>query len=126
MKKSLSILLYAALLFVHELYGGQTQMVDGSAGTNGGLVVVEYGGPERNTYDLFYSSNVLSKSWTLIGSMKLTNGAQDICLEMPGYYCLGDAFQDSDGDGLSDMKERLLFGSNPYAADSDGDGTNDF
>lgn len=39
---------------------------------------------------------------------------------------VGEAvFEDSDLDGISDYDERTLYGTNPYSADTDGDGFND-
>ncbi len=36
------------------------------------------------------------------------------------------AFSDADGDGLSDIDERVLYGTSPVLADTDGDGMSDY
>lgn len=41
-------------------------------------------------------------------------------------WLFADALLDSDGDGLGDMLERLVFGTSPTLADTDGDGLSDF
>lgn len=40
-------------------------------------------------------------------------------------YLAADATRDTDGDGLPDEMERLVYGSSPYLADTDGDGLPD-
>jgi hypothetical protein len=42
-----------------------------------------------------------------------------------GFYTIGDSQQDTDGDTLADARERLLYGTDPHAADSDVDGIDD-
>ena len=47
-------------------------------------------------------------------------------LAAPGrFYLVGDAAIDADGDGLSDVLERHVYGTNPLDADTDGDGVAD-
>lgn len=53
----------------------------------------------------------------------ITSGKDD------GYFEYGDATldrgKDTDGDGISDMDETLVYHTNPYSPDTDGDGLND-
>lgn len=41
------------------------------------------------------------------------------------FYLAADATRDSDGDGLPDAAERLVYGTSPFLADTDGDGVRD-
>ena len=103
------------------------------------------GAPASAYYDLSYSDNCTSgPSWTPIGTSSpgvssLTwtipvNTGGDYCLSIqgmaPGYmnslqvitntFTVSDA--DSDGDGLNNIYEVTVLGTNPENVDSDGDG----
>ena len=79
--------------------------------------------------DIFGTDSLLTVDWALAGTVFAhhpftpwtTPATEPAC-----FYTGGRLDIDSDGDGISDARERLLFGSNPHAWDSDGDGASDF
>jgi len=102
------------------------------------------GAPESSYYDLSYRDNCTAvSSWIPIGTSSPgasnlswtvpVNTGGDYCLSIqgmaPGYmnslqvisnpFAVSDA--DSDGDGLSNVYEVTVLGTNPESADSDGD-----
>ena len=42
------------------------------------------------------------------------------------FYAVGNADLDTDGDGLLDAREVILYGSSPSEVDTDSDGTDDY
>jgi len=78
-----------------------------------------------NRVDLFGISSLASFPWQLLATMPpATSRVMEVALPWSGssgFFRAGDADTDSDGDGLSDVRERLLYGTDPAFADSDGD-----
>ena len=77
--------------------------------------------------DVFGSADLLWP-WTLVGSFAPQYTLQSIAAgtSFTNFYFLGsDGSIDSDGDGLSDGREILIFGTDPAASDSDLDGLTD-
>ena len=80
--------------------------------------------------DVYRSTNLLDQySWQLDATLEHTLDPLryvanfDVLKTM--YYSLGNGALDSDGDGLLDARELILFETDPDSADSDGDGLSD-
>jgi len=80
--------------------------------------------------DVYRSTNLLDQySWELDATLEHTLDPLryvanfDVLKTM--YYSIGNGALDSDGDGLLDARELILFGTDPDSADSDGDGLSD-
>ncbi len=80
-----------------------------------------------NQLEIFTATNLIEGNWLLAGSSIDTERSTNFNMSLPAsenqqFYLAAIADMDSDGDGLSDAHETLLFGSDPLAEDTDGDG----
>lgn len=65
------------------------------------------------------TADIAARIDTIVSNNKvLTDKIEKIIVERVGV----DVFKDSDNDGLSDYDERTLYGTDPFSADTDGDG----
>jgi len=88
---------------------------------------IVYTGAAYNWYDLFYSSNLLNNSWLVKHSQVFkVEETNKVFFTDVGFYRFGDALKDSDGDGVSDMREKLIYHTDPFKFDTDDDGENDY
>ena len=92
------------------------------------LLRLEYTGTEtHNRCDIFYTDNLLSGEWVVYSRITFTPGlAEELELSNSGFYYISDGYIDSDGDGLSDSEEKLIWHTDPLNADTDGDGLSDY
>jgi len=92
--------------------------------------------PVNNCIDLFGSWRLATNGWSRVAQVDI-GGAQSNAvvhvdfadlptnaMESTAFYLLADQ-SDTDGDGLSDVFERLVSGTSPSNIDSDGDGIGD-
>jgi hypothetical protein len=79
--------------------------------------------------DVYKSTNLLEQySWVLNAVLEHTLDPLRYVAGFDAssiYYSLGNGELDSDGDGLLDARELILFGTDPDSADSDNDGLSD-
>lgn len=100
------------------------------AGTNMSLQFTIQGGFDGYPYDTFVNSLLdfssdTNKAWAWMGQG--FHGNTYVITNLPNTTCfliLGTP-QDSDGDGLTDAYERLVSKTDPYNADTSGDGISD-
>ena len=97
----------------------------------GGIVNLEIHLPEATTsrVDVFYIDGLPGFPWTLATSTPATAGTfrvQFACTLSNALVTVGNADIDTDGDGIPDDRELLLYGSDPTKGDTDGDGINDY
>ncbi len=68
------------------------------------------------------------RHWTLVGSvgadLPVESWSAPVVLGS-AFFCVSRGDMDSDGDGVADGREMLMFGTNPLNADSDDDGLSD-
>ena len=104
--------------------------VVGTGSNNMQLQFTIQGGYDGLPYDTFVNSMLdfssdTNKSWAWMGQG--FHGNTYVITNLPNRACflvLGTP-QDSDGDGLTDAYERLVCKTNPYNADTSGDGISD-
>ncbi len=103
-----------------------------SVDSNGAHLTIGYPEDFTNRLDIFACSDLLTHNWTLLASNLVTTGGQCFCCTDASatqaaarFYKVGNADLDSDGDGLPDMREILLYKTKPFLADTDQDGLND-
>jgi hypothetical protein len=85
-----------------------------------------------NHLEFFASTDLVEFSWTLAATNLATEGTDTVSWVEPAFadfecrfYAAGDAEVDSDGDGLTDTREKFLYHTNPELVDTDGDGVSD-
>lgn len=109
------------------------QMVTGSI-TNG-VVEIEIGWPIffTNNMEVFACTNLLEHDWQVVSSSLSTTGVTSVVWvdtdstnHTQRFYIVGNADLDTDGEGLVDARENLLFGTDPSMPDSDHDGISDY
>ena len=109
------------------------QMVTGSI-TNG-VVEIEIGWPIffTNNMEVFACTNLLEHDWQVVSSSLSTTGVTSVVWvdtdstnHTQRFYIVGNADLDTDGEGLIDARENLLFGTDPSMPDSDHDGISDY
>ncbi len=80
--------------------------------------------------DIYAKTNLLERFWRHLAEMDVDSAEEAVVAELPlawidspptAFFNLGGRL-DADGDGLPDAFEALAFGSDPAAADTDGDG----
>lgn len=79
--------------------------------------------------DLFWKESLLDPWWSLAMTTPTETGTfrmQIACSLSNAFFRAGNADIDSDGDGIPDDRELLMYGTNPLLSDSDGDGLSDF
>ena len=82
--------------------------------------------------DIFAAHDVDTNVWAFGGSYAVAPSETNLVIAVPWYafpfpamdrlfLMLGTGI-DLDGDGLADVRERLMYGTSPWLADTDGDG----
>ena len=98
---------------------------------SGAILVVEYPDDFTNRLELFVSTNMMDFGWSLLATNLSTAGTNTLTWLDPGatnsdftnrFYAAGNADIDSDGDGIVDGREVLMYRTDPNSIDSDGDG----
>ncbi|MEI6528083.1 MAG: Calx-beta domain-containing protein [bacterium] len=99
--------------------------------TSGKLVRVDYPSSFSYPLEMFASSNLMTHSWTILNTNLVTAGTNSLWwvdtsatngADIPvRFYAVGST-EDTDGDGINDGRETLIYRSNPDAMDSDSDG----
>ena len=99
--------------------------------STGMCLVVSYPDNFTNHLEMFVSSNLVNRGWSLLATNLVTAGTNTLTWfdtsatnsTVPiRFYAAGDADFDSDGDGIADGRELFLYRTNPNNRDSDGDG----
>lgn len=86
-----------------------------------------------NAIEIFTCTNLLDFWWTLAQTNVLTEGTGTVYWTHqtteeetgPVFVAIGNAVIDSDGDGIVNAREKLLYHTNPALSDTDGDGLPD-
>lgn len=81
--------------------------------------------------DIFSCSTLspTGETWSVIGTLEANSMFETWSAPASAgaaFFYLARADVDSDGDGISDSRERLVFSTDPHVYDSDGDGLSDF
>ena len=99
--------------------------------STGMCLVVSYPDTFTNRLEMFVSSNLLNNGWSLLATNLVTAGTNTLTWVDTSatnsdagkrFYAVGDADTDSDGDGIVDGREVLMYRTDPNSMDSDGDG----
>ncbi|MFO7534841.1 MAG: thrombospondin type 3 repeat-containing protein [Kiritimatiellia bacterium] len=100
--------------------------------TNGTVIGLCWPDSYTNRLDIFASSNLADRAWTLIATNLVTVGTNNMIWTdsattglVVRFYRAGNADLDSDNDMLPDAREIRLYGSCATNADTDGDGLSD-
>ncbi|MGD9873004.1 MAG: hypothetical protein AB7T27_01920 [Kiritimatiellia bacterium] len=111
---------------------GQTAIEYLDISQSAGRVSLMLGYPDgfTNRLDIFSCTNLMESKWTLRETTNVQTLANWITWEDATdtehrYYAAGNADYDSDADGLSDARERFVYGTSTATNDTDGDGLND-
>lgn len=98
--------------------------------TNG--IALGIGWPEdfTNKLEVFARSTIAATGWAVISTNLSTSGTNSLWWvdatvtsnTSTRFYRVGNADQDSDEDGLTDARERMMYGTDEASIDSDGDG----
>jgi len=82
--------------------------------------------------EIFTCTNLLDSWWTLAATNISTEGTNVVYWtydlsgdDSPVFFAAGNADIDSDGDGLTDAREKFLYHTDPNEWDTDGDGFSD-
>ncbi|RKX42840.1 MAG: hypothetical protein DRP64_09135, partial [Verrucomicrobia bacterium] len=112
-----------------------TSLQMATGGITNGTVELEVGWPASftNNLEIFTCTNLMEQGWKMVSSSLSTTGATslvwvdtDSTNHAQRFYIAGNADLDTDGDGLVDARERLLFRTDPSMPDSDHDGISDY
>lgn len=99
--------------------------------STGMCLVVSYPDNFTNRLEMFVSSNLLDFGWSLLATNLVTAGTNTLTwvdtsatngTVSSRFYAAGNADLDSDGDGIVDGREILMYRTDPANKDSDGDG----
>jgi hypothetical protein len=99
--------------------------------STGMCLVVSYPDDFTNRLEMFVSSNLLDFGWSLLATNLMTAGTNTLTwvdtsatngAVSSRFYAAGNADLDSDGDGIVDGREILMYRTDPANKDSDGDG----
>ena len=83
--------------------------------------------------DVYMRTNLVAGAWDHLAEVAIDTASQGVAFDVPtewldgapiAFFRLGSRL-DSDGDGLPDDLEKLVCGSSPNLADTDGDGLDD-
>jgi len=99
--------------------------------STGMLLQVDYPDTQTNRLEMMVCTNLVEWRWWLVETNLVTAGTNSLMWVDTGatngagiarrFYRVG-ASEDSDGDGLADGREALIYHTDPFALDSDGDG----
>ena len=84
--------------------------------------------PGKTNTDIFSTVELISTAWTLKSTLYNPGPYAQLFIDeslQQGYLKAADADIDSDGDGLSNARESLLYHTSPNNSDTDGDGIPD-
>jgi RHS repeat-associated protein len=99
--------------------------------SSGMLLEIQYPATFTNRLELFVMTNLLDFCWSLLATNLSTAGTNTVTWLDAGatnsavsnqFYAAGNADVDTDGDGIVDGRELLMYRSDPNSVDSDGDG----
>ena len=102
--------------------------INGTTNTNT-AVEIEIGYPETftNKVEVYATTNLIKGEWEIVSPALVTTGSTSLVwtdtqtnLQFRAYQ-VGDADLDSDGDGLVDAREILIYHTDRFNSDSDGD-----
>ena len=98
-----------------------------NVGTNG-LHSVSVHVPSQQTVGLFGTDDLSSQRWSYIGTASLAGGTSPagvVSTNKSFFVSTSGNLNDSDGDGIPDIIESKVYGTNPYKADTSGGGLTD-
>ena len=110
------------------------EIVGWAVATNGMKMTLAYPDGFTNRLDIFTSPDLIGNWWDLAvnatNSSTTTNFIQWVDVnafsQTRQFYNAGNADLDSDGDGLSDAREKFMYHTCATNSDSDGDGLSDY
>ena len=101
-------------------------------GPNGIELTMSWPATFPGMLELYASSNsaisgfgLLATNVSTAGRTSLTFLVPDPDTDGPVFFVAADGFTDTDGDGLCDARELMLYGCDPFRSDTDGDGVRD-
>ena len=102
--------------------------------TNGMKVTLAYPDDYTNRVDFFTCPNLIAGWWDLAVNATNVNASTNfiewvdtnVFTQGVRIYNAGNADLDSDGDGISDTREKLMYHTNSSTNDTDGDGLSDY
>ena len=127
-------LVLGSFAFVKPAAGATNLHMVANSITNG-IVEMEVRWPTSftNNLEIFACTNLLEQGWQVVSPNLSTTGTTglawvdtDSTNHAQRFYVAGNADLDTDGDGLADAREYLLFGTDPSIPDSDHDGIGDY
>jgi len=125
-------------------FGGGMMMYQGTGMTNfflditqstGGIkVTFAYPDDYTNKVDFFTCPDLIAGWWDLAVSATNVSTSTNFIewvdvnssAHSPRFYQAGNSDLDTDGDGISDAREKYLYHTNAYTNDTDGDGLSDY
>lgn len=82
-----------------------------------------------NRVEVYACTDLVSNVWNIAAQDMCPAGTNPATLDVSGYpvhfYCAGNMDIDTDGDGLPDAREQIVYKTSPINPDSDGDGLSD-
>ena len=101
--------------------------------TNGMLLTLAYPSDFTNQVDFFTCSDLVGFWWNVAGTTNVNTSTNWIewldtnaLSQTLRFYAAGDANLDTDGDGLTDAREKYLYHTSSTTNDTDGDGLSDY
>ncbi|VGO19838.1 hypothetical protein [Pontiella sulfatireligans] len=126
--ESMAIAPMAMLMALPESPTNLVVAINSTTNTNS-VVEIEIGYPETftNRVEVYATTNLTEGEWTIVSSALATTGSTTVVwadtqtnLQFRAYR-VGNADLDTDGDGLVDAREVLLYKTDRFSSDSDGD-----
>lgn len=116
-----------------RMAGSDTNIIFSQIGpvSTGMLFRVDYPDTLTNQLEVMVCTSLVERHWWVVETNLMTAGTNSLewvdtsatnSTGVPSkFYCLGNS-ADSDGDGIADGREAIIFHTDPFALDSDGDG----